>query len=152
MRIAFSRISPSTFLRGTPTLTTFRNWTQPIQIRRKSVHIEKGEASATKGRERPTSDQVIELTRQWADKVVLGLRLCPFARLDETRVVCAPEEVSDINRFISFLRDEVDLLHEQTEVLQKKRNTKNDYKLVLCWLIVMHHILLFNIIINIINI
>jgi hypothetical protein len=60
---------------------------------------------------------VIELTRRWADQVVVGLRLCPFARLDETRIVCAPAgEADDLSSFLAFLRKEVQVLHDQPHV------------------------------------
>jgi hypothetical protein len=60
---------------------------------------------------------VIEQTRRWADEVVVGLRLCPFARLDETRIVCAPAgEADDLSSFLAFLRKEVQVLHDQPHV------------------------------------
>lgn len=60
---------------------------------------------------------MIELTRRWADQVVVGLRLCPFARLDETRIVCAPAgEADDLSSFLAFLRKEVQVLHDQPHV------------------------------------
>lgn len=60
---------------------------------------------------------MIEQTRRWADEVVVGLRLCPFARLDETRIVCAPAgEADDLSSFLAFLRKEVQVLHDQPHV------------------------------------
>ncbi len=60
---------------------------------------------------------MIEQTRRWADDVVVGLRLCPFARLDETRIVCAPaREADDLSSFLAFLRKEVQVLCDQPHV------------------------------------
>jgi hypothetical protein len=61
--------------------------------------------------------KAIELTRQWADKVVIGLRLCPFARMDETRIVCAtPDRAKDLDSFLDLLRSEVQVLRDQPQV------------------------------------
>jgi len=65
-----------------------------------------------------TTEQVIESTRGWIEKVVVGLRFCPFARLDETRLVCASAEQvkGSLDSFIEFLRGEVMHLQQHPQI------------------------------------
>jgi ATP-independent RNA helicase DbpA len=75
--------------------------------------------------ERPTDDAVLLLTRNWVERAVIGLSLCPFAKAVEARgliryVVSRAETsdalVSDLRRELSALSD-ADLDVEDTTLL-----------------------------------
>ncbi|ELR25178.1 protein of function, putative [Acanthamoeba castellanii str. Neff] len=118
-----SRLAGALFTGPLPHVRALRNRSRPDYEDGDGGHdIDAGSgqpAAADDEEATPSAEEarVIELTRRWADQVVVGLRLCPFARLDETRIVCAPAgEADDLSSFLAFLRKEVQVLHDQPHV------------------------------------